>query len=233
MDYHYLTNDKTKEQIIVDIHKDVTHILYFSNQILLSKNIIDFGEKDIFKNMNELVNNQNFNFENFVQFISHDFKDNKKPINLICQTNDLFLNASYLNTDQLYKLIDKSIIKFINLLCEQIKKININFNTKISKILITSKTTNIGKYLAKNNFLQFKNIKVQEIQRNFLLLEDKYFLAAICIMRQVKNDLKTNNKKQTCVASYYSSEYDKKFEKSLAALTLTNSITKIVQKIIK
>lgn len=232
LDFHSITNQKQKH-IIVDMHSDCSHVLFFNNDKIVSKTTINYGENDIFDYISRNINQDIFPLQRVREVLeSNMISDYKDSVNIVCKTGDRFLKMGYMSANQFFDLVNQSLMCFTKLINNEMKNLQHKFNTKFDKLVFYSKSKNIAKHITTNKKTFDFDIEVSNLENNFFLLDDNYFLAALAIQRQVKINKKFLYS-QSCTQPYYSSVFEKQAERNLATLALTNDITKLVQKIIK
>lgn len=233
VNFHSILNPNSKNSLVIDIHKNKTHLLTFLNQSLIKSSTINFGENDIFDYIIKFSQNLAVNKTKVIEMVSTNIPNSEEQsINLVCQTSDEFLNMGFLSAKQISNLLEQSLSKladFVNLECNKIKE---EFDFKINDIIIVSQIKNIRKkaFRLKKFLEEPKEISV--VKNSFLFLKDDFYLAAIAIVNQVKYN-EQFKKSETCIETYYSENFDKRIDKKFASFSLSNDVNALIQKLIK
>lgn len=233
VNFHSLLNSNSKNSLVIDIHKNKTHLLTFLNESLIKASTINFGESDIFDYITKYSQNLAVNKTKVIEMVSTNISNTEEQsINLVCQTGDEFLNMGFLSAKQISNLLEQSLSKladFVNLECKKIKE---EFDFKINQILIVSQIKNIRKKAFKLKKFLEETKEISVAKNNFSFLKDEFYLAAIAIVNQVKYNIQFK-KNETCIETYYSENFDRRIDKKFASFSLSNDVNSLIQKLIK
>ncbi|WP_027119489.1 MPN316 family protein [[Mycoplasma] testudinis] len=233
LDFHSMIKNPEIDKMVIDIQENKTNFATYQNGALISLTSTKFGEKNILEYILNKSQSTNITLKQVKEMISNQLNNaNCEPINLICKTNDEFLNMGFVNTAQLKNLILQALSPIADALNLERKRVGQKYQCNIQQVAVYAKTSAIASVAEKLTRLVDKNVDIFAYKNMFTFLEYQYFLTGLTIMRQVHED-HLNKSDESCIEVFYSETFNKKFDRNLAILNLTKDVTHLVQKIIK